>query len=507
MKALVWWSVVLTLLLVVLGGIQFHWIDHMAESEVERAKTRLNHTARLIASAFDRELTGLFVGFMNNPDPLDAYLKWRDETLAPDIISDVYLISVDGTLQHMDRESGRFSETVWPETLTGLMPRQNHQRMRHRPFMDEIPALMVPRHRAGPPQGVLILVLDKLKLETQLMNALVVSYLNTGDGDDYPWRFSLVDRPVPTRPADAQAPIMGLRRFPEFSRGHDHSDQEWYPSQGVWALELWHPRGPIEQVIAIWHRGMLLHLLGIMAVLAVALTMTLLAAFKARKLAQQQLAFTAGISHELMTPIAAIGSAAQNMTDGLVSDGAQVKEYGAMILNEQKRLYELVDEVLSLARLQTEAVQLQAEWVSARELVEQVVAAYQHAIQQAQATVDLETESGMQIYVDPAKFKHVLSNLLQNALKYGGTVVKIAGSREGNQAVVRVQDNGPGLPQDRRLFQPFWRGPNAIQSQVPGSGLGLHLARQMVEAHGGTIQGENKGGACFTIRLPQPEGA
>jgi signal transduction histidine kinase len=115
---------------------------------------------------------------------------------------------------------------------------------------------------------------------------------------------------------------------------------------------------------------------------------------------------------------------------------------------------------------------------------------------------------------DSSLLRRVLDNLLENAAKHGAppfAVELTRGDRDGHDGVeVRVRDRGPGIPPDEvdRLFEPFARGAVARASGVPGSGLGLALARRIVTAHGGTLTLErsDSGGTCFCVSLPSGEG-
>ena len=114
--------------------------------------------------------------------------------------------------------------------------------------------------------------------------------------------------------------------------------------------------------------------------------------------------------------------------------------------------------------------------------------------------------------IDPEQLYRVLSNLKDNALRYAGAgalVISLAVERREGWTCIRFADNGQGVPEEAlpHLFEQFWREDQARSSQNgEGSGLGLYIAKYIVEAHGGTIQAENDGGLVFTIQLPRKEG-
>ena len=122
--------------------------------------------------------------------------------------------------------------------------------------------------------------------------------------------------------------------------------------------------------------------------------------------------------------------------------------------------------------------------------------------------VQAEVQPGLQVFADEPLLSRALDNLLDNARKYGGgphTPIRVDARREDGEAVIAVSDGGEGIPPDEldRIFDPFYRGTTA-RARETGFGLGLALARRIVEAHGGKIRASNVpgGGARIEIRLP-----
>lgn len=115
------------------------------------------------------------------------------------------------------------------------------------------------------------------------------------------------------------------------------------------------------------------------------------------------------------------------------------------------------------------------------------------------------------MFIDSEQLYRVLNNLKDNALRYAQArplVLTLTVERDGAQECVRFADNGQGVPEEflPRLFEQFWRGDQARGLRNgEGSGLGLYIAKYIIEAHGGTIEAENSGGLAFTIRLPRRE--
>jgi signal transduction histidine kinase len=217
-------------------------------------------------------------------------------------------------------------------------------------------------------------------------------------------------------------------------------------------------------------------------------------------------AFLADISHELRTPLTSIQGFAQAITDGEAT-GAAITPAANIIQRESRRLMRMVEGLLQVARLQSGAQELVKERVEPAALLATARAALEPQAQEAGVrfafaeSPDLPTVRG-----DPDRLAQLFLNLLDNAVKHspkGGTVT-VNAMRDDGQAVVRVRDEGSGLPQgaEKRLFRRFYRGENAQQRD--GAGLGLAIAQAIAEAHGGSVTAKNidAGGAEFTVRLP-----
>jgi signal transduction histidine kinase len=222
-------------------------------------------------------------------------------------------------------------------------------------------------------------------------------------------------------------------------------------------------------------------------------------------------AFLAAASHDLKNPLAAIKATAQFLRRYLErtggSDPARLATGLATIQETVDRMLGLVNELLDVARLRMgQTLDLDRQTTDLVELARRIVAAQQQATERHR----LRVESAVDALVgewDAARLERVLGNLLENAIKYspdGGTVV-VELAEEDGQALVRVRDQGIGIPlADReRIFEPFQRGSNVGQG-IAGTGIGLSGSRQIVEQHGGAISVESEEGAgsTFTVRLP-----
>lgn len=221
------------------------------------------------------------------------------------------------------------------------------------------------------------------------------------------------------------------------------------------------------------------------------------------------------MSHDLRTPLASLQGLSETLawTHPPLSPAQQ--ETVQAIQQSARRMSALVNNLLDMARLEAGTVQLRRDWQPLEEVVGSALAECETLLAGRPVTVQLADDLPL-LALDATLFQRVFVNLLENAAKYtpAGSPVQISAAREGTQVVVCVDDQGPGLPPGREeaVFEKFERGQR--ESATPGVGLGLAICRAIVQAHGGTITGENRRqqgrvtGARFTLRLPvgQPPG-
>ena len=213
------------------------------------------------------------------------------------------------------------------------------------------------------------------------------------------------------------------------------------------------------------------------------------------------------VAHELRTPLATIDAYLEGLSDGVVEPGPETWK---LLRNETGRLGRLTDDVTKVSRAEERQLDLRLQRVATRTLLEVAADAATPAF--AWKGVTLEIEPGdrrPKVDVDTDRLGEVLANLLQNALRHtptGGTVT-LAARRDGGDALLTVADTGEGLaPEDiDRVFERFYRVDRARSRDQGGSGIGLAIARALVEAHGGELWAESPGpgqGARFLCRLP-----
>lgn len=220
--------------------------------------------------------------------------------------------------------------------------------------------------------------------------------------------------------------------------------------------------------------------------------------------------FLSRVSHEMRTPLTAMRSFAELLSDGEVPP-AQARRFVDIIRTEAERLTRLLDDILDLSRLEAGVAPLHPANVDARTLAQESAAAMEGFAAKSGVTIALrdETTSVPMVMVDPDRVKQVLTNLLSNAVKFHGDrseVVLTIASGDG-RLTYAVQDYGPGVPPDvqPKLFTKFASSDDALSANSSkGAGLGLAISREIVERLGGALALSNTGpsGSTFTATLP-----
>jgi signal transduction histidine kinase len=222
--------------------------------------------------------------------------------------------------------------------------------------------------------------------------------------------------------------------------------------------------------------------------------------------------FLANVSHELCTPIATIRTLTEVLLGSEPFD-ARTDGMGRLlghVQREVERMATLVDDLMEFTRLQSGRVQLRREVSDLTEIAWQAASAIEPLADTRGQKIHLHApDRPVLVWVDEARIERALLNLLSNAHKYSrnGGDIQVAVHSCPREAVLTVTDDGPGIPKAdwERVFERYYRSPSEASRRVQGNGLGLPIARSVVELHGGRISVESPpgSGAIFRIGLPR----
>lgn len=505
--------------------------------------------------------------------------RWRETAPYPGLVDGIYRVSRQPggilDLARLDGAAGRFETVGWPPELgelrrrlalpgaigeggeAGRAPRWHLHSLVLAP---EVPALVIPlvempreggQVRMGSLRslirGFVVVRLDLSGLRDDVFPLLVRRYF--GDGDDlheelaiyvtepshrllYRTEVGVGDAASPA-PADVTVPMF---RFV----APDELESLWPERRGDlavpaairrllprlvtlarveeagWRLQVGYPGGSIATAVRRLRGRNLAVSFGILVLLGLTVSLLVASSRRAQRLAERQMEFVTGVTHELRTPLAAIGSLGQNLEDGVVRSEDQVRRYGGMIRREQLRLTAMVEQVLELAGILGRRGSWRPEPTDVARVVREAVADHAMLVAERGCRVEVEVPQDLPaVWIDGASLRRAVGNLLSNAVKYGadGGWVRVAAERReakrGAEVALRVTDAGPGIPAEDlpHLFEPFYRGRWAGEAQIQGSGLGLSLVKRIVESQGGRVEvGSEPGrGSAFTLHLPVAE--
>lgn len=234
-----------------------------------------------------------------------------------------------------------------------------------------------------------------------------------------------------------------------------------------------------------------------------------------RKEAEQlQATFLSVISHELQTPIAIIKGYAGLLADTVSPDNLQARQQLDTVYEESERLSKMVDNLLTASRIQAGGLELHREPVDVEGLLRRTaekMGALLGGDSRWRVRVDVRPNLPA-AYADYGRIEQVLTNLIENALKYAPDGdITLSASAKGSEVTISVADEGAGVPaaERERIFTPFTRLDSRRVREMKGVGLGLYIARSIIIAHGGRIwveDGDDGKGACFCFTLPTDTG-
>jgi two-component system phosphate regulon sensor histidine kinase PhoR len=224
-------------------------------------------------------------------------------------------------------------------------------------------------------------------------------------------------------------------------------------------------------------------------------------------LARVRQEFVANVSHELRTPLTSIRGYAETLLEGGLDDHDHREGFVSVIREQAERLTAIVEDLLSLAELERPGAAPRREPFDLREVAERQVAAVRDRAEKAGLALALTPGPPARLEADPRLIEQVLTNLLDNAIKYterGGIEVRVG--RQGAQVWCEVEDSGTGIPQEDepRIFERFYRVDKARSRDKGGTGLGLSIVKHIVLLHGGSVSVRSTLGHGSTFRFDLP---
>ena len=232
---------------------------------------------------------------------------------------------------------------------------------------------------------------------------------------------------------------------------------------------------------------------------------------EAERLHRMRRDFVANVSHELKTPLAAIRGYAETLTDGAASEAETALRFSRRILEQCRRLGALLDDLLTLSRLEGTEALAAREPVNLRELATEAIDLLRPTAEARQVALELETGASPVVEGDEDGLLRLISNLLDNAIKYNrpSGSVRLRLRAENGHALLEIEDGGIGIPAASlpRIFERFYRVDKGRSREEGGTGLGLAIVKHVAQAHGGKVEVESRLGEGSLFRVLLPLGA
>ena len=219
--------------------------------------------------------------------------------------------------------------------------------------------------------------------------------------------------------------------------------------------------------------------------------------------------FVANVSHELKTPLTSIKGFVETLLDGALDDKENNRNFLKIIHDHAERLDSLVNDLLSLSHLESKEIMLKKTDFNLRQQVEDVISGFRSQVKKKNIEIKNELPAGISVTADKDRLEQVVTNLLDNAIKFNKEkgFVRIYGEETNGKVKITVEDSGIGIPEKdiSRIFERFYRADKARSRELGGTGLGLSIVKHIVELHSGSVGVESTEGLCskFWFILPR----
>jgi signal transduction histidine kinase len=219
--------------------------------------------------------------------------------------------------------------------------------------------------------------------------------------------------------------------------------------------------------------------------------------------------FVSTISHEFKSPLSSIRQLAEMLQSGRVPSEDRRQEYYDVLVEQSERLTLLIDNILDFAKIEEGRKKFDFQLLDIGSLLQQIVSVIQDQVRHKDFVIQLEIEKPIPvIQADKESVSQAITNLIDNAVKYSGEArnIVVRALAEEKYLIITVKDFGIGIKKEEidKIFERFYRGGDELTRTVKGSGLGLTLVKQIVEAHHGNVSVESEvgKGSTFTVRIP-----
>ncbi|MEN2994507.1 MAG: ATP-binding protein [Thermodesulfovibrio sp.] len=218
--------------------------------------------------------------------------------------------------------------------------------------------------------------------------------------------------------------------------------------------------------------------------------------------------FVANVSHELKTPVTAIKGYAETLLDGAINDKENSIKFLEIIKNQADRLNALVEDLLTLSRIESGDIKIEKENIVLEEVVNSVFNILKDKAQKKDILLQQEIPAETTIYADRQRMSQILINLVDNAIKFTEKgFVKVKFYKENSKKIISVEDTGIGIPKEHlhRIGERFYRVDKARSRQLGGTGLGLAIVKHLVFAHGWQLEIESEVNKGTKVKIVIPE--
>jgi signal transduction histidine kinase len=277
-----------------------------------------------------------------------------------------------------------------------------------------------------------------------------------------------------------------------------------------WFVELYQNEPDLFQRFLFSRRGIYFFMFILLAgILIYGLILTTRTIARELELSRMKSDFVSTISHEFKSPLSSIRQLSEMLQSGRVPSEEYRQQYYDVLVEQSERLSLLIDNILDFSKIEEGKKEFDFRMIGIDPLLHDAVSAFQDQVRHKNFDIQLKIDEPLpRILADRAAISQAVTNLIDNAVKYSGDSRKIivGAFAEDRNLVIEVEDFGIGISKEEinKIFERFYRVGDELTRQVKGSGLGLTLAKHIVEAHGGTIEvvSEVGKGSRFTIRLP-----